>query len=86
MANRIRIKNVNTFKPQQQSRRSSSHVAAAVTCLKAACLHSKLARDNKIIATINCFCLGRAVGYVVKVSVRGSEGRRFDTRLHQLSD
>ena len=28
----------------------------------------------------------RAVGCVVKVSVRGSEGRRFDTRLHQLSD
>ena len=25
-------------------------------------------------------------GCVVKVSVRGSEGRRFDTRVHQLSD
>ena len=28
----------------------------------------------------------RAVGCVVKVSARGSEGRQFDTRLHQLSD
>ena len=28
----------------------------------------------------------RAVGCVVKVSAHGSEGRRFDTRLHQLSD
>ena len=30
--------------------------------------------------------LGQAVGCVVKVSARGSEGRRVDTRLHQLSD
>ena len=30
--------------------------------------------------------MGREVGCVVKVSARGSEGRRFDTRLHQLSD
>ena len=29
---------------------------------------------------------GRAVGCVVKVSARGLEDRRFDTRLHQLSD
>ena len=28
----------------------------------------------------------RACGCVVKVSARGSEGRRFDTRVHQLSD
>ena len=28
----------------------------------------------------------RAVGCVVTVSVRGSEGRRFDTQVHQLSD
>ena len=28
----------------------------------------------------------QAVGCVVKVSARWSEGRRFDTRLHQLSD
>ena len=28
----------------------------------------------------------RAVGCVVKVSARGSEGCRFDTRVHQLSD
>ena len=28
----------------------------------------------------------RAAGCMVKVSARGSEGRRFDTRLHQLSD
>ena len=30
--------------------------------------------------------LGRAVGCVVKVSARGSEGRRFDTRLHSDSN
>ena len=28
----------------------------------------------------------QAVGCMVKVLARGSEGRRFDTRLHQLSD
>ena len=31
-------------------------------------------------------CVVRAVGCVVKVSARGSEGHRFDTQLHQLSD
>ena len=28
----------------------------------------------------------RAGGCMVEVSARGSEGRRFDTRVHQLSD
>ena len=28
----------------------------------------------------------RAGGWVVDVSARGSEGRRFDTRVNQLSD
>ena len=36
--------------------------------------------------TGNMNMIGWAVGCVVKVSTRGSEGRRFDTRLHQLSD
>ena len=35
---------------------------------------------------LSCDLIVFAVGYVVKVSARGLEGRRFDTRLNQLSD
>ena len=41
---------------------------------------------NHCFYIMNRWFRWRTDGCVVKVSARGSEGRRFDTRLHQLSD
>ena len=48
--------------------------------------HAKLVPNICPRVDKQTFKMGRAVGCVVKVSAHGSEGRWFDTRLHQLSD
>ena len=62
--------------PKQQDKCRGRHVQAAINAPKSPLEYT--GHPTKIG--------NRAISRVVKVSTRGSEGRRFDTRLQQLSD